>query len=58
MKKIALQLFLNKFKVRQEIEELQSKPSEQWNRELIDAKHAEWDRIEKLIELFFEGVGL
>ena len=58
MKKIALQLFLNKFTVRQQIEEIQSKPDTEWDKTKLDALHAEWDRTEHLIELFFESVGL
>lgn len=58
MRKIALQLFLNKFIVRQQIEDIQSTPKSEWNTAELDALHAEWDRIEHLIELFFESVNL
>lgn len=61
MKNVILQLFLDKYKVRNEIEELQNSPiapNEVKNNELIEAKHKEWDRIEHLIDLFFKGIGM
>lgn len=64
MRKVILQLMIDKFKVRAEIDHLQSIkafPSEEAsriNRALIDAKHEEWDRIEHNINLFFEAVNL
>lgn len=58
MRNIILQLFLDRYKVRTEIEQLQLKSKEDWNKELVDAKHAEWDRIEHLIDIFFKSVGM
>lgn len=61
MRNVILQLFLDKYKVRNEIEELQSQPlqvGEERNHKLIEAKHKEWDRIEHLIDLFFQGIGM
>ena len=58
MRNLILQLFVNKNKLVAEIEALQKEPREKWNKELIDAKHAEWDRIEHTIDLFFLSVGL
>lgn len=61
MRKVVLQLFLNKHKIVKEIEELQSvdsDKSERGHRALIDAKHEEWDRTEHLIDLFFESINM
>lgn len=58
MRNLILQLFLNKQHVVKEIEELQSKPQNEWNHSLIDSKHKEWDRYEHMIDLFFQSVNL
>lgn len=58
MRNVILQLFLDKYKVRNEIEELQNSPNPVKNYELIEAKHKEWDRIEHLIDLFFKGISM
>jgi hypothetical protein len=58
MKNLILQIFLNKYKIIQEIDELQSKTHAEWNEPLIDAKHKEWDRYEHMIDLFFQSINL
>lgn len=58
MRTVIEQLFLNKAKLKKEIEQLQSQPRDKWNEELINAKHQDWDRIEYLIDLFFKSVGI
>lgn len=64
MKKVILQLFLNKHKIVAEIEKLQSvkdfpsREEESRHRAIIDAKHKEWDKYEHMIDLFFEGIGM
>lgn len=58
MRNLILQLFLNKQKVVDEIAVLQAQPHEEWNSELIDAKHEEMDRYEHMIDLFFVSVNL
>lgn len=47
---------LNERHVIQEIEKLQSQT--EVNRELLDAKHLEWDRYKHMIDLFFEAIGM
>lgn len=58
MKRLILQLFLNKHNVAKELQELQSKNHKDWNTELIDAKHAELDKYNHMIDLFFESINL
>lgn len=64
MRNVIDQLYINKFKVRREIEGLQSikdfdsPQSERVHRAVIDAKHEEWDRIEHMINLFFNSLGV
>lgn len=58
MRKLVLQLFLNKQKVVKEIEELQSQPQSEWNEPLIKSKHEEWDKYEHMIDLFFIAINM
>ena len=61
MRDIIHQLFINKFKVMKEIEDLQSQvdfpDGEKRNHELIDALHRDWDKTEHLIDLCFKSLG-
>ena len=58
MRRVILQLFLNKQHVLREIEEIQSKQDSEWDNILLKSKHEEWDRYEHLIDLFFNSIGL
>jgi len=58
MRNLILQLFLNKQQVVKEIEQLQSEPQSEWNDSMIKAKHAEWDKYEHMIDLFFLSINL
>ena len=58
MKRMILQLFVNKSLVAKEIEKLQKGPHTGWNEELINAKHEELDRINHMVDLFFDHIGM
>lgn len=63
MKKLILQLFLNKQHVVAEITRMQainnfdSDEAARIHRAELERLHTEWDRYEHMINLFFEGIG-
>lgn len=54
MRELISQLFVDKAKIIREIEQLQKQSLE--NKEILDFKHNEWNRIEHLIDLFFLSI--
>lgn len=56
MRELISQLFVDKAKIIREIEQLQKQPLE--NKEILDFKHNEWNRIEHLIDLFFLSINM
>ena len=58
MRKVLIQLFEYKYTIRTQIEEIQKQESVNINRQQLEELHKEWDRLEHLIDLFLEGVGV